>query len=137
MSINTNATYKLTLQQRQITLSLDSLNAHAFPCVYMAILMFWELLFSDYMTECWDSWIDINQVKTATSLLLECNWSLHLSSMSSQLMTDAHKYTLTRNRSKFVENLLVTEAILNILSEDYTLTADLREDIEVVDYTFP
>ena len=57
--------------------------------------------------------------------------------MSSQLMTDAHKYTLTRNRSKFVENLLVTEAILNILSEDYTLTADLREDIEVVDYTFP
>lgn len=52
-------------------------------------------------------------------------------------MTEAHKYKLTTNRSKLLENLTVSQPLLNILSEDYTLTADMREDIEVENYQFP
>jgi len=54
--------------------------------------------------------------------------------MSSKLMTEAHKHTITKNRSELLRNLTVTETLLNILSEDYSLTAELREEIEVGHY---
>jgi hypothetical protein len=47
-------------------------------------------------------------------------------------MTESHKYKINKNRSEFHKNLQVTNTLLNILSEDYTLTREMREEIEVI-----
>lgn len=52
--------------------------------------------------------------------------------MSSKPMTESHKFIINKNLTKFQNFLKVTIDLLNILSEDYTLTKEMREEIEVM-----
>jgi hypothetical protein len=52
--------------------------------------------------------------------------------MSKKLMTEAHRHRLNKSRVYFTQHLIVNVGLLDILSDDYTLTPEFRQEIEVI-----
>jgi len=47
------------------------------------------------------------------------------------LMSEAHKHNLNRNRVKLMKNVQSLSSIFQFLREDYTLTEEMQEEIQV------
>jgi len=52
------------------------------------------------------------------------------------LMSEAHKHNLNRNRVKLMKNVQCLPSIFEFLRQDYTLTDEMREEIQVTCCTF-
>ena len=52
-------------------------------------------------------------------------------SMSSKPLTEAHRHIITKNRVHLIRSLIVNHEFLNFFLEDYTLTAEIVDEIQV------
>ena len=65
------------------------------------------------------------------TLYILCAVCLSAELMKMVLMSEAHRHNLNRNRVKLTKHVQSLPSIFEFLRQDYTLTAEMQEEIEV------